>query len=100
VNDKHGFKEVIFGLVLVLLRVIRGIVGVVAGFQVFGIFPAFSWIGSAGEITPEMWGILLAKLVALIVFVGLFIGLRVLINYIGGKYLSKPSPILKTEWQL
>ena len=83
-----------------LLRIIRGIVGAIAGWQVIGLLPVAGWVQNLGAVTSAMWAIFVLKLVLLLVFGGLFFALRLLINRLHVRFQGSPHPALVKRWSL
>ena len=80
------------------LRFIRGIFGIVAIWQVFGLLPVAGWLKNLGGVTAEMWVFLAIKLFALFVFTVPFFALRTLINHLHSKKFGTPHPALASKW--
>jgi hypothetical protein len=81
-----------------IVRFIRGLCGVVAILQVFGLLPAVGWLQNVRAVTGEMWVFLLIKLIALAVFAGLFFGLRPLVHKLHMRKHGSPHPALASKW--
>ncbi len=83
-----------------LLRFVRGIFGLIAGMQVLGLLPIFSWLQDPGAVTGNMMAIVLIKLLFMGLAFGTFFGSRVLINKLHLKRHGIPHPALEKKWAL
>lgn len=83
------------------LRVIRGIFGLVFAMQIFGILPSLGWLGQPDEVTNEMMGFFIIKLVTLVISGLIFHWLRSLINNLYAKKLGSQFPaLISSPWKL
>jgi hypothetical protein len=76
-----------------LLRIIRGISGFIAGWQIIGLLPIFGWWQNIESVTSEMWALVIFKLFVLLVFGAIFFALRAPINKLHKK---KTTNLLRT----
>ncbi len=83
-----------------VLRIIRGIAGFIAGWQIFGLLPVIGWLSNLSATTGGMWAIALVKALILVVFGAIFFGLRSLINNLHTKRHGIPHPALAGRWSL
>jgi hypothetical protein len=88
------------GVVIALLRIIRGVAGVVALYQLIGIWPVFTWLGNLSAVNAGLWAMLLIKIGIFAALIGAFFALRWLINVIHVKRLKVPHPALERPWNL
>lgn len=77
-----------------LLRIIRVLFGFVAFWQIFALYPIIGWIPHISQVTGQVWALVVLHVVVFVVFAGLFIGLRVLINKLHTKQYGHPHPAL------
>ena len=63
-----------------VLRIVRAVCGLIAALQIFGLLPVLGWLQNLGAVTGDMWAVVVAKLLLLFVFGGIFFGLRSIIN--------------------
>ena len=82
------------------LRIIRGIVGFIAGWQIVGLLPIIGWLSNLEATNGGMWAIALLKALVLLVFGGIFFGLRALINKLHTKQHGIPHPAMTGKWSL
>ena len=83
------------------LRVIRGFVGLLVVLLVFGLVPVLTWLQQPSAVTGYMYGQLFVKIVFLLLFGGLFFGLRSIINRLHLKMRGVPHPVLaEKRWAL
>lgn len=91
----------LFPPLILLLRILRGGIGFIGGWQLIGLLPMLSWF-SAGEGVD--WGkgaaIVLVKLIAAIVCFGLFMGMRVVINRLNFIQNGTSHPSLTKRWSI
>ena len=80
-----------------LLRFIRGVCGFVFALQVLGLVPVLTWFSQPDAIDGKMMAMLVLKIGVLVVFGGLFFGLRKLINRLHEKKHGAPHPALATK---
>jgi len=80
-----------------ILRIIRGFIGLSAGSQFFGVIRGIDTLSSSND---EAIILFIIKLILLVIFVSLFIGTGKLINYLYNKKYSTNHPALKTLWSL
>lgn len=71
-----GSGAIMFGL----LRLIRGVCGIVFTIQIYGLFPVITWLQQPEAITESMLAHILIKVLALALFGWLFFWLRNIIN--------------------
>lgn len=83
-----------------LLRVIRGIFGFIAAWQVLGLLPILSWLQDIDTVNGNMMAILMVKLLFMVLSFGAFFVLRVLINKLHIKRHGIEHPALVKEWAL
>ena len=83
-----------------VLRLIRGIVGFIAGWQVLGLLPVAGWISNLGATTIEMWFVVFIKILAMLIFGAAFFWLRALINNQHIKQYGVPHPALTKRWSV
>lgn len=79
---------------VIALRIIRGIVGLVALLQIVGILPALSWYSAPASVTSGMLVFLAFKVLLLFVFGLLFMWLRRVINGVHLKQYGSRHPVL------
>jgi len=79
-----------------ILRIIRGFIGLSAGFQFFGVIRDIDTLSSGSEEIT----LFIIKFILLIIFAALFLGMGKLINYLYNKKHSINHPALKTPWSL
>lgn len=82
------------GEMIMLLRVIRGICGFVAALQIIGLIPVLTWLSQPDAINEKMIAMAIFKIFVLVIFGGLFFGLRKLINRLYEKRYGKQHPAL------
>lgn len=84
----------------IALRIIRGIVGFIAAWQIVGLLPVIGWLSNLGATTGGMWAIAFVKAIILIVFGAAFFGLRLLINRLHTKQHGNSHPVMTGRWSL
>ena len=82
------------------LRILRALFGVAAGFQAVGVSSLIRSIFINGENSTDQISIFVIKTILFLVFTGIFIGLRELINYLHRKKFDKEHPALQSQWSL
>lgn len=87
-------------IMYLVLRIVRGIFGAIAGWQVIGMLPVTGWLQNLGAVTSSMWAVLALKLVLLLLFCSLFFGMRLLINRLHIRLQGSPHPALVKTWSL
>lgn len=84
-----------------LLRIIRCFCGLIVVLQLIQLFPVLTWVTQPQAVTGNMMAILTIKVAAMIVFCGLFFGLRWLINHLHVRRYGVPHPTLALrKWAL
>ena len=89
-----------FGLLVGLLRFVRGFCGILFFTQIAGLFSGLTWPQQPDAVTGHMLALLLIKVVAIAIFGGLFFLLRNLINRLYIKRNGIPHPALVKQWSL
>jgi hypothetical protein len=79
------------------LRIVRGIIGLVLGWQIIGLLPIITWLQDTSSITGNMIAALVLKVVLIGLFGAAFFGMRWLINKIHTKRHGVPHPALSTK---
>ena len=83
------------------LRIVRGFFGFLIVLQIFGLVPVLTWLQQPSAVTGSMYGQLLVKVIFLLLFGGLFFGLRSVINRLHLKKHGVPHPTLaEKRWAL
>ena len=77
-----------------ILRLIRGAAGFVFAMQIVGLVPIFTWIAEPSAVTGAMMANVLLKVVAALIFGGMFFWLRGFINRRHEKKFGVPHPSL------
>ena len=95
-QNKSLFESTMFGV----LRIIRGIIGFVFGWQIVGLFPVITWFSNPSAITGGMVGLVLVKVFMAIVFGLLFFGSRTFIHWLHGRWYRTPHPALTKTFAL
>lgn len=93
-------KSLIESSSFLLLRMIRGIVGLIFGLQVIGIFPVLTWVSNPSAITENMIAMVALKIVVMVVAGGVFYGLRKYINWLHKRWYGTPHPALSKSMAL
>ena len=75
-------------------RTIRLIFGLISAWQIFGLFPIFTWFSDLSAVTGDMLTIVVVKLLVMLFFGGLFFGLRAFIHYLHNRWYGAPHPSL------
>lgn len=84
-----------------LLRVMRGIVGFFVVLQIFGVVIILTWLQQPNLPTGYVLGQFIFRIVVLLMFGGLFFGLRSIINRLHTKKHGVPHPTLaEKRWAL
>lgn len=78
-----------------LLRIARGFCGLIFALQIIQLLPVFTWTAQPQAVTGNMLGLLTVKVMSLIIFCGLFFGLRWLINSLHTRSHGVPHPALE-----
>jgi hypothetical protein len=81
-----------------LLRIIRGLFGILFGMQILHLLPVITWIN--GGVTGGMVAVAMLKVLLLLLFGALFFGLRALINWLHAQKHGCPHPALVKTWAL
>jgi hypothetical protein len=81
------------------LRVIRGIVGFIALWQVISLLPVITWIANPGSITSAMVLVVSVKAILLVAFGATYFAMRDLINKRHARTGSR-HPVLTSQWSL
>lgn len=81
------------------LRVVRGIVGFIALWQVLSLLPVITWIATPGSITSTMVLVVSVKAILLVLFAATYFAMRDLINKRHAKSGSR-HPVLSSQWSL
>lgn len=84
----------------VALRIIRGLVGFVAAWQIVGLIQAIGWLSNLDAINGGAWTFIFAKFLFTAIFVMAFFGLRSLINKLHIRKYGAPHPAMHTQWAL
>lgn len=87
-------------LLFAFLRIVRGICGFLFVLQVVGLLPVLTWLQQPSAVPLGAFAQVLVKVVALLLFAGLFFGLRNLINRLHTKRRGSPHPALVKTWAL
>lgn len=80
-----------------LLRVVRGIIGVLFVFQLVGMLPLLTWFQNPGAIGGHHVVQLVIKILAAAIFGALFFGMRSFINWLHQKKHGTPHPALAVK---
>jgi hypothetical protein len=83
-----------------LLRFIRGLLGLIAAWQVLGLLPVLSWLQDPAAVNGNMMAVLVVKLLVMSLSVGAFFGLRAVINKLHVKRHGIKHPALEKKWAL
>ena len=78
----------------ILLRLFRGIVGFIFGWQVIGLFPVLTWFSNPSAITGNMVAMVVLKVVIMVVTGAIFLGLRKYIHWLHNRWHGIPHPAL------
>ena len=89
-ENKSSLEIASFGL----LRLFRGIVGFMFGWQIVGLIPVLTWLSNPSAITGEMIGLTMLKVTMMIVFGLIFFGLRKVIHWLHNRWYGSPHPSL------
>lgn len=81
----------------VLLRVVRGVIGVLFAFQLFGMLPLLTWFQNPGAIGGHHIVQLVIKILAAVILGALFFGMRSFINWLHQKMRGTPHPALAVK---
>jgi hypothetical protein len=81
------------------LRIVRGIVGFIALWQVLSLLPVITWIATPGSITSSMVLVVSVKAILLVLFAATYFAMRDLINKLHAKTGSR-HPVLYSQWSL
>lgn len=81
----------------VLLRVVRGVIGVLFVFQIFGMLPVLTWFQNPEAIGGHHIVQLVIKILAAAIFGALFFGMRSFINWLHQKKHGTPHPALAVK---
>ena len=81
----------------VLLRVARGVIGVLFVFQIFGLLPVLTWLQNPEAIGGHHVVQLVLKILFALAFVAAFFGMRTLINWLHQKKHGTPHPALAVK---
>ena len=84
----------------IVLRVVRALIGFIAGWQIFGLLPVIGWLSNLNATTGGMWAIVFVKAIILLIFGAMFFWLRTIINKLHSKKHGKPHPTMHTQWTL
>lgn len=94
-------KRRLLSISIGILRIFRGIFGLVFVLQVIGLLPGLGWLIQPESITNELLGFFLIKLVVLVLSGVLFHWLRSVINNLHKKKIGdKQLTLIKTAWAL
>ena len=80
-----------------LLRVVRGVIGVLFVFLLFGMLPLLTWFQNPGAIGGHHVVQLIIKILAAAIFGALFFGMRSLINWLHQRKRGTPHPALAVK---
>lgn len=80
-----------------LLRVVRGIIGVLFVFQLVGMLPVLTWLQNPEAIGGHHVVQLVVKILAAAIFGALFFGMRTFINWLHQKKHGAPHPALAVK---
>lgn len=82
------------------LRIVRGLVGFIAVWQVLSLLPVITWMANPETITSSMVLVVAVKAILLVASGASYLWLRDLINKL---HTSKPGanrPLLHSQWSL
>ena len=81
------------------LRIVRGIAGFIALWQVLSLLPVMTWIATPGSITSAMVLVVSVKAILLVLFATTYFAMGDLINKRHAKTGSR-HPVLSSQWSL
>jgi hypothetical protein len=81
------------------LRIVRGIVGFIAVWQVLSLLPVVTWLASPGTITSAMVLVVSVKAILLVLFAVTYFVMKDVINKLHARKGS-PHPVLHSQWSL
>lgn len=82
------------------LRLFRGIVGFIFGWQVIGLLPVLTWVSNPSAITGNMVAMVVLKVVVMIIAGGVFFGVRKYIHWLHKHWYGIPHPALSKAMAL
>ena len=83
-----------------LLRLFRGVVGFVFGWQIILLFPILTWFSNPSAITGNMIAMVVLKIVIMVVTGVVFFGLRKYIHWLHKRWYGIPHPALSKAMAL
>ena len=95
-KNKSPFEKVIFAL----LRIIRGIIGVIFGWQIIGMFPAVTWFSDAASVTAGIFSLVFIKILMAIISGLAFFALRRVIHLLHLRWYGSLHPDLEKTFAL
>ncbi len=87
-------KSVTESASFLLLRLFRGVVGFMFGWQIILLFPILTWFSNPSAITGNMITMILIKIVIIVVTGLVFFGLRKYIHWLHKLWYGMPHPAL------
>ena len=87
-------KSAVEAISFLLLRIIRGIVGFIFGWQVIGLFPVLTWFSNPSAITGNMIAMVVLKVVIMLITGAMFYGVRKYIHWLHKRWYGIPHPAL------
>ncbi|MBU4288784.1 MAG: hypothetical protein KKI12_11525 [Proteobacteria bacterium] len=82
------------------LRLFRGIVGFIFGWQVIGLFPVATWVSNPSAITGNMVAMVVLKVVIMVIAGAIFFGVRKYIHWLHKRWYGIPHPALSKAMAL
>ena len=83
-----------------LLRVVRGIAGFVGAWQFIGLLSVGELISSPVPVPAGVWFAVILKVAIGVIGLGLFFGLRILVNWLHKRQTGQQHPALVKLWNL
>lgn len=93
-------KSVAENASFLLLRLFRGVVGFMFGWQIILLFPILTWVSNPSAITGNMIVMLVLKIVMMVVTGVVFFGLRKYIHWLHNRWYGISHPALSKSMAL
>lgn len=93
-------SHALFSILFLSIRVVRGIAGLTAGYQIVGILPVITWLQDIDGVSGNMVAKLFIKVFILAIALLIFFGLRRVLNAIYVRKFNIPHPSLAATWRL
>ena len=93
-------KSFIESASFLLLRLFRGIVGFIFGWQVIGLLPVLTWVSNPSAITGNMVAMVVLKIVMMVMTGVVFYGMRKYIHRLHKHWYGIPHPALSKTMAL